>query len=253
MVYPSSLWLSCGTDDAKSAGVQGVDVGTCGRVRRSVRVALPDKWLILDPRTGRVRKGGRLMQTQGAVENRMLDTVNRLWSVELPYCRSLQEYLVEIVPLVRPWSEDLREKEFYVSEDGSKPWLEITDSAHAQEAVLHYFERNGEYIRVVEGHVTNGHWRHFSGSNKIVIDHGGQRIMYELQYLDDNFFILRQYGYNERSPWLFFGHEPRVRGLPWRDCVELLFDTYRRRARNVRLMMVFAAVLIGLIILFSVF
>ncbi len=183
----------------------------------------------------------------------MLDTVNRLWSVELPYCNSLQEYLSEIVPYIRPWSEDLREQEFYVSEEGSKPWLEITDSAHIPEAVLHYFEGNGEYIRVVEGHVTQGRWRHFGGSNKIVIDHGGQSIMYELQYLDHRFFILKQYGYNERNPWLFFGYEPLVRGLPWRDCIELLFETYRSRARNVRLMIGFSIVLILLVILFSVF
>ncbi len=186
------------------------------------------------------------------VENRLPDIVSRIWSVELPWCNSLEEYLEEIVPYIRPWSEDLREEEFYVSESGTKPWLEITDKAHIPEAVLHYFEADGTYVKVVEGHVSNGRWRHFGGSNKLVIDFGGSSIMYELQYLDHRFFILRKHGYNPNNPWLFFGYEPLVQGLPWRDCVELLFETYRNRARNVRLMLVFSAVLILLIILFSV-
>ncbi len=182
----------------------------------------------------------------------MLAPLTEILSVELPWRDSLHEYLDLIIPLIRPWSEDLREERFFVSEQGEKPWLEISADDYIKEAVLHYFNQEGEYVKVVEGNVSTGRWRYFGGSNKLVIDYGGNSIMYELKYLDDHFFILRKYGYGPNTPYLFLGHEPIVRLLEWRDCVELLFDTYRRRARNVRLMLGAGLVLIVLILLFSI-
>lgn len=185
-----------------------------------------------------------------------LETLLRSLNVELPPLDTLDEYLAEIIPLVRKWGEDLGETQFY-SVPGGKPWLEVRDEENFHNAVLHFFNEDGEYLRSVDGNVIKGRWRLLEGTNKIIIevgsDRGGVSELYELAYLDTYFFILRKHGGPPgRKKYFAMGYEPYIQGLEWRDYTEALFNTYRSKHRIYQYTMA-AIVLFVLIILFFSF
>ena len=176
------------------------------------------------------------------------------FSVELPELNSLEEYVEFIVPKIRPWGEDLRETEFYVVK-GGKPWLEVRDDPNFHEAVLHFFNEGGEYLTSVEGNVQRGKWRLLEGTNKILIELGNKSELYELAFLSNAFFILRKHGNpnpKRKRNYLVMGYEGYIKGLEWRDYVELLFNTYRDKHRTFRTILILVVVIVLIIVLFSV-
>jgi hypothetical protein len=195
-----------------------------------------------------------------ALENKFLDKFLQSFSLELPHRDTLNEYIELIVPEIRPWGEDLYEMEHF-SEQGGKPWLEVSDRADFQEAVLHFFNEGGEYLRSINGNVGRGTWRLLERTNKIIIDlHSGGRPavseIYELIFLDDTFFILEKHGVQGRDinkrQFLVLGYEPYIKSLDWREYVEYLFNTYRSRSQKYRLMVLFLILVLAFIIVLSV-
>lgn len=191
------------------------------------------------------------------MENKALDKITRSFEVALPERNTLHEYLAYLLfsreTNIRQWSEDLSEQKFYVAE-GGKPWLQIMDRDNAFETVLHFFNPGGEYLLVVEGNVTRGKWRLLDNTNKIIIEQGqGRSEMYELAFLSDTFFILRKHGgfaVGKLPNFLVLGHERVVRGLEWRDYVELLFNSYRsQNERFNSLLYIFIAVVVIVLLL----
>lgn len=79
---------------------------------------------------------------------KILDNIARVFEVELPRSDSLDTYIDDyILPKVRPFSEDLREEEFFLN----TPWLEFQDDENFHEAVLHFFHEGGSYLRCIDG------------------------------------------------------------------------------------------------------
>jgi hypothetical protein len=160
------------------------------------------------------------------LENKLLDKVARTLNVELPYAETMDGYIDQIIGYIRPLGEDLREEHFYLE----KPWLEIRDDVNFHRTILHFFNPGGEYLRSVDGDVSGGSWRYLEGANKFLIEHGGGAELFDLAYLDRDFFILDKHGDQERR-----GHrkytvmiwEPVGKRLEWRDAMELLFNKYR--------------------------
>lgn len=191
------------------------------------------------------------------MDNKYLDEVARSFEVALPERRNLNEYLELIFQETEmlQWSEDLSEIDFYVTE-GGKPWLEIRDSDRAFETILHFFNPNGEYIYVVDGNVSRGKWRLLDNTNKMIIEQGPRSEMYELAFLSETFFILRKHGgwaTGKMRNFLVLGHEQAVRGLEWKDYIELLFNTYRGQNQSFNyLIYVFIAIVV-IVLLLSVF
>jgi hypothetical protein len=187
-----------------------------------------------------------------------LESLLRSLNVELPHRENLEEYIDMIVPAVRKWGEDLSETKYY-SSSGGKPWLEVRDEADFHNTILHFFNPEGEYLRATDGNVLRGKWRVLEGTNKMIIDlsgdkGGGISELFELAYMDAEFFILKKHG-NQlgRRKYLTMGFEPYTSGLEWRDYAEALFNTYRSKARTYRYALAFAVFVAILILLFSIF
>ena len=190
--------------------------------------------------------------------NNPLDNIEETFEVNLPERQTLDEYLDFVLPQVRQFSEDLREQKFYVS-PGGKPWMEVKDDPGFQEAVLHFFNEGGEYLQSVDGNVSRGRWRLLDGTNKMIIeqggDKGGRSELYELAFLNAQFFILVKHGNFQkkgRNRYFFMGFEPVVRGLKWRDCVELIFNQYRSQWGMFQWLVILFVVIVIAVVLFSV-
>ena len=137
---------------------------------------------------------------------KLLDTVGQAFRAELPEFSSMDEYLDFLIPKVRPWGEDLREEKHYVN----RAWLEFQDDDQFHDIVLHFFNEEGEYLRSENGDVSTGHWRYLESANKFLIDHGDTEL-YDLAYMDKNFFILKKHGEQERfgkAKYFVLAHEP---------------------------------------------
>ena len=189
-----------------------------------------------------------------AVENPFLDKLVRSFSVELPVHETMDQYLDEIIPLVRPWGEDLREEEFYLD----TRWLEIRDTDDFHESILHIFRAEEEYLISIDGNIYKGAWRRLPKSNTLIIDQmdEGQAIkseLFDLAFMNADFFILKKHGNQKRigkKKYFVLGREKLARGLEWRDVMELLFNRYRNNSQFI-VWVVLAVVLVAIFVVYS--
>lgn len=160
------------------------------------------------------------------MENKFLESISRSLSVEMPHNETLDGYLNDILSVVRPLSEDLREEQFYLN----KPWLEIRDSETFHNSILHFFNEGGEYLRSIDGDIYEGSWRFLESSNKLMLSIGQGSELYDLAFLDSEYFILTKHGNNKnlgRRQYFTMLFEPVGRRLEWREAMEKLFNKYR--------------------------
>ena len=172
----------------------------------------------------------------------------------MPNQENLDDYLDMIIPMVRPWGEDLREQEFYVG----RPWLEIRDGEGFHEAVLHFFNPDGEYLVSVDGNVSRGKWRYVKSANKLILENSQGKAhtseLYNLAFMSSAFFILRKHGDQKRKgrkKYFVMGYEPYVAGLEWREYVELLYNQYTTRQTGYKTIIVILLIVAAAIIIFS--
>jgi len=158
-------------------------------------------------------------------------------NLDLPDGDTMDEQLDAIIPLVRPWGEDLYEQEYYLD----TRWLEIRDDDEFHESVLHIFREENEYLISIDGNITGGAWKILDKSNTFIIERqvGGSVItseLFDLAFLNKDFFILRKHGDQRRKgskKYFVLARESAVRGLEWRDVMELLFNRYRNNSRYI--------------------
>lgn len=184
---------------------------------------------------------------QHQLNNKLLDQTNRSLSGEMPILDSMDEYLDFILPTIKPWGEDLYEMHFYVG----RTWLEIRDNEDFHEAVLHILKDEGEYMVSVDGNVYQGAWTIVDQTNKLILERpvGGahQQELFELAFMNKDFFILKKHGDQRRKgfkKYFVLGAENLVKGLEWRDVMELMFHRYRSNS-----MVIYFAVFVVLIII----
>ncbi len=166
----------------------------------------------------------------------------------------MDEYLDFIIPLVRPWGEDLYETEYYLD----TRWLEIKDEDAFHESVLHIFREEQEYLLSIDGNIARGEWRFLPKSNTLIIDQmaGGNAVkseLFDLAFMNKNFFILKKHGDQLRKgnpKYFVMGRENIVRGLEWRDVMELLFNRYRNNSQFITLAVI-VVIVIAAIVIFS--
>lgn len=184
------------------------------------------------------------------------DKIEETFEVNLPEKEGLDDYIDLVLQQIAHLGEDLREQKFYVA-PGGKPWLEIRDDPGFQEMVLHFFNEGGEYLQSVDGNVTRGRWRLLDGTNKMIIETGGDKSparseLFELAFLNQYFFILRKHGNQHKGKRYFFmGYEGAVRGLKWRDCIELMYNEYRSQWGMFQYLLVMVVVIVVIVVLFS--
>lgn len=152
------------------------------------------------------------------MEGKLLDKLGQSFRAELPAPTqdTLDGHLNAVLGKVRPWSEDLREEQFYIN----RPWLEIRDDDAFHATVLHFFNEGGEYIRSTNGDLAIGNWRHQNNKLMIILGDGGE--LYDLAFLDGQYFILQKSG---GGSYFFMMFEPAGRAFKdrWLDAVEMLF------------------------------
>ncbi|MDG1295727.1 MAG: hypothetical protein P8P48_01215 [Saprospiraceae bacterium] len=179
------------------------------------------------------------------------DSVKGSFNVELPEKSSLSEYLDLILPHIRNWGEDINEVKFF-SSAGGKPWLEIRDGDNFNSTIMHFFNDKGEYLRSTNGDILKGRWRLLPDTNKIIIEAGSSEL-YDLAYLDSAFFILRKSGAPGGRKYFVMGIERYVKGLEWREFVDLLFSIYLQKHSGTKwVRQLFIAVVIICILVFFV-
>ena len=176
----------------------------------------------------------------------LFDRVNRELELNLPECNSMEEYLDVILDKIRPWSEDLYESDNYI---GTR-WLEVREADTFHESVLHIFNDTGEYMIVVDGNIQKGGWRFLTENNSFILDYMGRSELYDLAFLSPDFFILRKHGDQARKgqqKYFLLAREGYVRGLTWREVMELLFSIYRGSASYM--VLVVAAIIFSVVII----
>ena len=191
-----------------------------------------------------------------ALENKLLDRFSRTLNLELPVLDTMDEYLDTIIPLVRPWGEDLYEEEYYLD----TRWLEVRDDDSFHEAVLHIFGEGGEYLLSIDGNIHKGKWRKLDRSNTLILEQtAGTAVvkseLYDLAFLNKDFFILKKHGDQQRKgfkKYFVLSRESYVRGLEWRDVMELLFNRYRNNSRWIIFVTV-VVLIVAVFVFFSVF
>lgn len=170
----------------------------------------------------------------------------------MPKDKTLDGYVNAILNHIRPFSEDLREQQFYTN----KAWMEIRDDERFHDVILHFFNDGGKYMIVTNGDIRNGNWKYMSSANKLILSAGKGSEMYDLAYMDKNFFILKKHGEHKkfgRREYRLFAFEPVGRKLEWRDMMEMMFNQYRTKDNNYVSLMIIVIVIVAIIIMFSLF
>jgi hypothetical protein len=186
------------------------------------------------------------------VGNKYLAKVNQSLSEPVPEHTNMDDNLRAILKQVRALSEDLREEKFYLN----KPWLEFRDDENFHDAILHFFNEENEYLRSTNGDVEAGEWRYLSSSNKLMIslDEEEPSELYDLAFLDPEFFILSKHGDNKklgRPEYLVLLHERVGKNLVWREAMEKLFNKYRNNNSFLITFTLIVLALIALVVLLS--
>ncbi len=185
------------------------------------------------------------------MENQLVEEYRRTFNVELPQQETMDGYLDFILSKIRPMSEDLREEDFWF---GTR-WMEVRDDLDFHEDILHIFGEGGEYLVSMDGNVSAGNWRSIEHPNSIILTFGKKSELYDLAFLNDNFFVLRKHGDQLRKghkKYFVLGRESVVKDLEWRDSMELMFNIYRGNARWGTFVMI-VIVLLAVIVLLSLF
>ena len=184
------------------------------------------------------------------MDNKYLIKVNQSLSEPVPEHSTMDDSLREILKVVRPLGEDLREEQFYVD----RPWLEFRDDERFHDSILHFFNEGGEYLQSINGDVEEGAWRFLPSSNKLMVSLGGETELYDLAFLDPEFFILSKHGDNKklgRPEYLVMLNEQVGRRLVWREAMEKLFNKYRNNNSFLITITVIILLTIALIALLS--
>ncbi|MEZ5039802.1 MAG: hypothetical protein R2828_07920 [Saprospiraceae bacterium] len=177
------------------------------------------------------------------MDNKFLDQIAKSFNTEMPAANSLDEYLDKVIKVVKPWSEDLRETNFYLG----KHWIEVRDDENFHSVVMHIFNEEGEYLRVVDGDLSSGEWRHLG--NKLVFEDE----VFELAFMDPEFFILVKHGNPNKFKRKYFVlvAEKLANKFTWRELVELLFNKYRDNNNFYLTVSVIVILIIAIIFLLS--
>lgn len=168
---------------------------------------------------------------------------------DLPEFKSLDQGIDFLMGYLSRFSEELFEQEFYIN----KRWMEVRDDVHFQEAVLHVFEENGSYLRILDGDIATGSWEYTLGG--LVIKFAGKHELYERVFLNDKFFILKKHGDHSskgnQPKYFFIATESLVRKMEWTDLLVIMYDIYKSNT-NYMVIVVGFFILVALIIFLSI-
>jgi hypothetical protein len=181
------------------------------------------------------------------LEGNFLNKITSSFELDLPSdLENMPQHIEFIVPRIQAWSEDLWEEEFYIG----KRWKEIRDTDTYHEQVLHLFMPGGEYMVSVDGDLTKGGWRYLKDSNTFIVDYGGKSQLFDLVFLNHDFFILKKHGdqlRRGRDMYYVYGNERSVGKLDWRNAMEELYNIYRKNSKFTIYIVLFIVIVGGVL------
>lgn len=183
----------------------------------------------------------------------LLDDLSRAWSDELPeeLGNSMDAHVDYIIRHVRPYSEDLREMEFWLN----KRWKEIRDDAAFHESILHIFSPPNEYLLSVDGNIARGTWRPLPDQNTLILEIGGRSELFDLVFLNPVFLILKKHGgqgqSRQRKYFVLVYEYALPSGIDWRNVMELLYNVYRGDSGRYKTWLIFLLVVVAIIVALS--
>lgn len=179
--------------------------------------------------------------------SKFLQAITNTFQTPLPQANDLDKYLEEMLPQIESYSENLDQESLYLEH----PWLEFRDDDYFHESILHFFNPEQEYLSSINGEVSFGYWRKMNQGKKLMIENGEGKL-YELAFLDANFFILKIHGDNSpigKQKYVFLVKEEVGKNLEWNDAIELLHRSYKNGGGNLyQIIFVIIAILILLIL-----
>lgn len=173
--------------------------------------------------------------------------INQL-GVQLPDAESLDQGIVQVIPYVARFSEDLYEMQFYLN----RRWREVRDDPNFHEVILHVFKTDGEYWRILNGDISKGKWE-LPPTGGIAIDFGGRHELYDRVFLNGSFFILRKHGNRHPGGDRYFfvlASEGIAASSEWPEIIDRLFELYRSNISYLVMVILFIAV-VAIIVFFS--
>ncbi len=181
-----------------------------------------------------------------------LSLENRQGKRSVDLYANMDDFLDDLIPEIRHWSEDLEEREYYT---GDFPWREIRDEEDFEESVLYFFKEESEFLFSVNGNVQSGQWRHLQ-SNKLLIEINHAKHLaselYNLLYMNDEFMILEKPGDQRsmgKSKYLVLAREHKTGDLDWKSAMNKLSDHHKKGFGTILSVVVLVAIL--LIVWFS--
>lgn len=181
------------------------------------------------------------------MEGNFLNRITSSFELDLPLgLEDMAQHIEFIVPRIQAWSEDLWEEDFYVG----KRWKEIRDTDTYHEQVLHLFMPGGEYMVSLDGDVSKGGWRYLQESNTFIVEYGGKSQLFDLVFLNNDFFILKKHGDQIRKGKLMYyvyGNERSVGQLDWRNAMEELYNIYRKNSKFTIYILLFLIIIGGIL------
>ena len=165
---------------------------------------------------------------------------------------NMDDFLDDLIPEIKHWSEDLHEKEYYT---GDFPWMEIKDEETNGESILHFFKEEDEYLYSINGTLATGVWKNLE-SNKLILErHIGdvsQKELFDLEFMNGEFLILQKPGDQRvfgKSRYLVLGKEAVVKNMDWREAMAHLSYNH---TKGISSLFIFAFIFaIALILYFS--
>jgi len=165
---------------------------------------------------------------------------------------NMDDFLDDLLPEIRHWSEDLDEREYYT---GDFPWREVRDEPDFDASILYFFKDEDEFLHSINGNVHAGLWRTLE-SNKLLIEknqgHHIDNELYNMLYMNDEFMILEKPGDQRslgKSKYLVLAREHKVPDMEWTNAMHQLSEKHKKGFTTI--LIAIAGIAILLILYFS--
>lgn len=110
------------------------------------------------------------------------------------YTNSMQNYLLNLLPRLKQFSETLDKKEILIDQ----PWILTGDYPNKQQFI---FRRDGKLIQSVGGNVETGTWEYIPAAKSLLIESSSMKVLLNHVFVEKGALLLRKDGSPE-TPWL---------------------------------------------------
>ena len=159
------------------------------------------------------------------MEGKLLDNIFGVFELDLPKdLGQMEDYIKFILPKIKPWGSSLNDENLWQS----GRWMEIQGNDAWDKSFVHIFMPDGEYLIFDNGVLTRRAWRKIG--NSLMLDEIKNTILYDVEYINDNFLILRQNGLDR---YFVLGKESFVRKIKfdWLTAMDELYNVYRYNSK----------------------